>query len=144
MGRGEPCTNKIDHCMRPGVWFAADNVIAGKLFRGTPVFTLDGKWWNWRGDEQSYKFLYRTKVADNASEIVVGKPMIWLMEESGHKWLDNEHDMLTTSRWSVGIVESVNGDTIRVTGWSAGISLDTARVIVEEKQAQAAAPADIF
>jgi hypothetical protein len=144
MGKGEPCTNKIDHCMRPGVWFAADNVVAGKLFRGTPVFELDGKWWNWRGDEATYQFLYRTKVANGIVDVSVGRPIIWLIDEAGHKFLDNEHDMLTTSRWSVGVVESVDGETIKVKGWSGPVSLDTVRVIVEEKQAKPAAPADIF
>lgn len=146
MGKGEPCTNKIDHCMRPGVWFAASDVTAGKLFRGTPVFELEGKWWNWRGDEADYKFLFKTKVATSASDIFVGKPIVWLVEDSGRKWLDNEHDMLTTSRWSVGVVESIDGETIRVKGWSGNVSLDTIRVIVEEKQQTPSAPSpgDMF
>lgn len=144
MGKGEPCTNKIDHCMRPGVWFAASDVIAGKLFRGTPVFEFEGKWWNWRGDEADYKFAFKTKVASSSSEITVGKPVVFLVEDSGRKWLDNEHDMLTTSRWSVGVVDSIDGETIRVKGWSGNVSLDTIRVIVEEKQPKSAAPSDIF
>ena len=133
MGRSEPCSNKLDHCMRPGVWFATDNAIAGKLFRGVPVFEFQGKWWNWRGDEADQKSLYRTKTVDKASEIQVGKPIVFFVAEgSTDKWLDNEYDMLVSSRWSVGFVEAVNEDSVRIQGWG-NASLASLRLIVEEK-----------
>ncbi|HEX5058146.1 MAG TPA: hypothetical protein VFV99_02245 [Kofleriaceae bacterium] len=133
MGRGEPCTNKIDHCLRPGVWFAADNVVAGSLFRGTPVFELEGKWWTWRGDEAEYKFLFKTKVADKVAEVEVGKPVLFFVEEGGRKWLDNEYDMLTSSRWSLGVVDAATADAITIRGWGP-VSLESIRVIVEKKE----------
>lgn len=132
MGKAAPCTNKIDHCLRPGVWFAADNVVAGKLFRGTPVFEFDNKWWTWRGELAEQKFLFRTKVAERMSEISVGKPVVVFVEESGRKWLDNEHDMLTSSRWTIGVVDSIGADTLTLKGWGT-VSLESVRVIVEEK-----------
>lgn len=135
MGKGELCTDKLDHCLRPGVWFAVDNVVPGKLFRGTPVFELDGKWWTWRGEPAEYKFLFRTRVADNIVDLEVGKPIVWFVEESPtRKWLDNEHDVHTSSRWSVGVIESLEGSTIRVRGWGT-VSLESVRIIVEEKPA---------
>lgn len=140
MGKGQPCTEKLDHCLRLGVWFAADGMVAGKLFRGTPVFELENKWFNWRGDAVEYKHLLRTKLAEKASEVVAGKPIVFFVEESGRKWLDNEYDMLTSSRWSVGVVEAVDADTIRVKGWGT-VPLETVRVIVEEKGAGASPPA---
>jgi hypothetical protein len=148
MGKGQPCTNKLDHCLRPGVWFATDGVVAGKLFRGTPVFELDGKWWTWRGQPAEYKHLFRTKLADKAADVSVGKPIVFFVEEGGRKWLDNEMEMLTSSRWSVGVVESVDGEAIRIKGWS-NVSLESVRVIVEEKSASGAAtpsasPGDLF
>ena len=133
--RGRRVQNKIDHCLRPGVWFAADNFIAGKLFRGTPVFTFENKWWTWRGDLAEEKYLFRTKVADTVADVTVGKPVVFLVEDNGRRWLDNEHDMLTSSRWSVGVVDSVGTDTVTIKGWSA-VAIETVRVIVEEKQQQ--------
>lgn len=133
MGRGEPCTNKLDHCLRPGVWFAADDAVAGKLFRGTPVFFFEGKWWTWRGEQAEQKHVYRTKTVDNEREIQLGKPIVFLVAEgSTDKWLLNEWDMLTSSRWSVGIVEAVNTDSVKIQGWG-NASFASLRVIIEEK-----------
>jgi hypothetical protein len=69
---------------------------------------------------------------------------LYRSSEESDDFLDNEHDMLTTSRWSVGVVESIDGETIRVKGWGGSVSLDTVRVIVEEKQPKPTAPPDIF
>ena len=141
MGRDEPCTDKHDHCLRPGVLFAADNVIAGKLFRGTPVFELEGKWWTWLGEPATYKVLLVTKVTDKISDFVVGKPIVFLSQESVHElWLDNEYEALTSSRWAVGVVEAIDKDTIRVQGWGQ-VPLAYARVVVEDKAAKPASPA---
>lgn len=132
MGHGEPCTAKLDHCMRPGVWISADNVIAGKLFRGVPVFQFENKWWTWRGDDADPKHLFRTAVVDKPDQLQPDKPVVFFVEESGERFLNNEYDMLVSSRWSVGVVESVSADKARIKGWGE-VPLDTVRVIVEEK-----------
>jgi hypothetical protein len=134
LGKGEPCTHKLDHCLRPGVWFAADNVIAGKLFRGTPVFELDGGWWTWRGQRADATWLFRTKVVEKPAELVIGKPVVFFAEDGpGEKWFFNEYEMLTSSRWSVGVIESVTADSVRIRGWGP-VPTDTVRVIVEDKK----------
>ena len=141
MGRDEACTDKHDHCLRPGVLFAADNVIAGKLFRGTPVFELEGKWWTWLGQPATYKLLLATKVTDKIGDFVVGKPIVFLSQESAHElWLDNEYEALTSSRWAVGVVEAIDKDTIRVQGWGL-VPLAYARVVVEDKATKPTSPA---
>jgi hypothetical protein len=40
--------------------------------------------------------------------------------------------MLTSSRWDVGVVDSVSADHVRIKGWGDA-PLDTVRAIVEEK-----------
>ncbi|NVB83983.1 MAG: hypothetical protein HOV81_36745 [Kofleriaceae bacterium] len=136
-GKGEPCTDKIDHCMRPGVWFAVGGVIAGRQYRATPAFELDKKWWNWYGQAADYALLWRTKVVEKPSELVPGEPVVWLVQEDPrNKWVTNDFDALTTSRWTSGVIESVDTDTFRVKGWSGPIAIDTARVIVETKKAE--------
>jgi len=136
MGHGDECTDKIDHCLREGVWFAVGNVQRGHIYRATPVFQFEDKWWSWRGDpETDWQTLYRTKVAESSSDVRAGSPVIWLIEEnSSSKWLVSEFDALTTSRWEAGIVESVGGSTIKVDGWDHAIPLDTVRVIVQQKK----------
>lgn len=135
MGRGVECTDKIDHCLRPGVWFAAGNVQPGKLFRATPVFEFEDKWWSFREEEVTdYQALFQTKVVESPSELQPGSPVVWLVEEnSANKWLNSEHDALTSSRWEVGVIESVSGDTLKVQGWAYPIPTDTARVITDRK-----------
>jgi hypothetical protein len=137
MGRGPDCTPEIDHCLRDGVWFAVGNMQRGKLYRATPVFEFEDKWWTYRRQEESdFHVAYRTKVVEKASELKVGSPVIWLIEESSgrRKWLDSEDDALTSSRWEAGIIESVGTTEFRVAGWPSAISMDTARVIIQQKK----------
>ncbi|HEY6037316.1 MAG TPA: hypothetical protein VIV58_23710 [Kofleriaceae bacterium] len=127
--------------MRPGVLFAAENVVAGSLFRGVPAFELEGKWWTWTGQPATYKFLFTTRVTDKISDFVVGKPIVFLSQESAHElWLDNEYEALTSSRWEVGVVQAIDKDTIRVQGWGP-VPLAYARVVVDDKAAKTTAPA---
>lgn len=141
MGRSDPCTPERDHCLRPGVLFAADNVVAGALFRGTPVFELEGKWWTWMGQPATYKVLFTTRVTNKIGDFVVGQPIVFLVQESAHDlFLDNEYEALTSSRWSVGVVESVDKDSIRVKGWGP-VPLAYARVVIDDKAAKPSTPA---
>ena len=133
MGRGEPCSDKRDHGMRAGVWFAVDNVIPGKLFRAVPVFEFENAWWTWRSERAEPKRLLRTAVVEKPEQVEVGKPVVFFAEEGRQRFLDNEYDMLTSSRWVVGVVGAASGDTVMIRGWDT-VPLDTVRVIVEEKQ----------
>lgn len=133
MGRGAPCTNKLDHGLRPGVWFAADNVVAGKLFRGLPVFEFENAWWSWRGERVEPKRVFRTAAANTLEDVKIGEPVVFFVEEGRQRFLDSEYDMLTSSRWSVGVVDAASGESVRIRGWD-DVPLDTVRVIVEEKQ----------
>lgn len=135
MGRGVDCTDKIDHCLREGVWFAAGNVISGKLFRATPVFEFEGKWWNFSEQESTdHGVLLKTKRVESASELVPGSAVIWLVAaNSSAKWLNSEHDALTSSRWDAGVIKSVGSETLEVHGWPSSIPIDTARVVIERK-----------
>jgi hypothetical protein len=136
MGRGADCDATRDHCLREGVWFAVGNLVAGKLYRATPIFEYEKKWYNWRGKEEPFAMRFKTKVGTRET-IKAGDPIIWFIDEnSSHKFVDNEYDALTSSRWEAGVVESVSTDKIRVKGWTYGaVPIDTTRVIVERKDA---------
>jgi hypothetical protein len=134
MGKGVECNAERDHCLRPGVWFAVGNLVAGKLYRAVPIFEHEKKWYNWRGREESFAMRFKTKVGTKDT-VRVGDPIIWFIDEnSSKKFVDNEYDALTSSRWEAGVVEQLVGDKIRVKGWTYGaVSIDTTRVIVEQK-----------
>lgn len=135
MGHGEECNAERDHCMREGVWFAVGNLVAGKLYRAVPVFEYEGKWYNWRGKEESFAMRFKTKVGTR-STLHAGDPVIWFIDENASKkFVDNEYDALTSSRWEAGVIESVESDKIRVKGWTYGmVPIDTTRVITDTKR----------
>jgi hypothetical protein len=134
MGRGAECNAERDHCMREGVWFAAGNLVAGKLYRAVPIFEYEKKWYNWRGHEESFAMRFRTKVGTREL-LHEGDPVIFFIDENAsHKFVDNEFDALTSSRWEAGVIEQVSVDKIRVKGWTYGaVPIDTTRVIIERK-----------
>lgn len=137
-GRQGNCTPDKDHCLRDGVWFASGPYREGALYRVTPVFEFEGKTWTWRGDELSpseYDWLLKTKVAQK-SDIRVGEPIVWVIKglSDNEDFLTSENEALTSSRWDVGIVESINSDFIRVSGWAGNVKIETVRVITEKKK----------
>jgi hypothetical protein len=137
-GRMPDCTPDRDHCLRDGVWFASGPYREGALYRATPVFEFEGKTWTWRGEEyppSEYDWLFKTKVAKK-EDIVVGEPIVWVIRGMGDNtdFLNNEKEALTSSRWDVGIVESVGSDFVRVSGWGGDVKIDTVRVITEKKK----------
>lgn len=134
MGRGPECNADVDHCMRDGVWFAVGNLVAGKLYRATPVFEYEGKWYNFRGKEEQFAMRFRTKVGTKET-LKVGEPIIWFIDEnSAKKFVDNEYEALTSSRWEAGYVEAIGEGKLRVQGWSYGaVPFDTTRVITERQ-----------
>lgn len=137
MGKGPDCDAAHDHCMRDGVWFAAGNYVPGKLFRATPCFELDGKWYDFRGEavDDGGK-LFKTRVA-KVEDVHAGEPLVLFMptDDGRDKWTDVEADALTSSRWDVGVPDSVNPATKTFTtkAWPDPIDIDAARVIVEQK-----------
>lgn len=133
MGKGAPCTDKLDHGLRPGVWFAVDNIVPGKLFRGVPVFEFEKAWWSWRSEQVQPKLLLRTSVVTGADQLQAGQPVVFFVEDGAHRFLDNEYDMLTSSRWLAGVVDALGADSVRIKGWDA-VPLETVRLIVEQKQ----------
>jgi hypothetical protein len=137
-GRMPDCTPDRDHCLREGVWFASGPYREGALYRATPVFEFEGKTWTWRGDEHppsEYDWLLKTKVAKK-EDIVVGEPIVWVIRGMGDNtdFLSNEKEALTSSRWDVGIVESISSDFVRVSGWAGNVKIDTIRVVTEKKK----------
>lgn len=137
-GRRGDCTPDKDHCLRDGVLFASGPYRTGALFRATPVFEFEGKTWTWMGDEyppNEYDWLFKTKVATK-SDIVVGEPIVWVIKGLGDNtdFLASENEALTSSRWDVGVVESINSDFIRVSGWAGNVKIDTVRIITEKKK----------
>jgi hypothetical protein len=134
MGRGPECNAEADHCLRESVWFAVGNLVPGKLYRATPVFEYEGKWYNWRGEPEEFAMRFKTKVG-TPETIKVGEPIIWFIDEnSSKKFVNNEYDALTSSRWEAGVVDSLGVGKIRVKGWTDGaVSIDTTRVIVERQ-----------
>lgn len=135
MGRGDECNAERDHCLREGVWFAVGNLVAGKLYRAVPVFEFEDKWYNWRGKEESFAMRFKTKVGTRQT-LHAGDPVIWFIDENASKkFVDNEYDALTSTRWEAGVIESIEGDQIRVKGWTYGmVPIDTTRVILETKR----------
>jgi hypothetical protein len=134
MGRGPDCTDKLDHCLRDGVWFAVGNIRPGSIYRAVPAFEFENKWWNFREEEADCHELFKTRVA-KPQELTVGSPVIWLVEENQKfEWLNNESDALTSSRWEAGIIgEGPSGITFKVQGWDYPIRIDTARAVLERK-----------
>jgi hypothetical protein len=135
MGRGPECNAAADHCLRPEVWFAVDNLVDGKMYRATPIYEYEKKWYTWRGKEAEFKYRLKTKLATR-DNLKVGDPVIWFIDEnSSKKFVDNEYDALTSSRWTSGYVkEWIGNDRVRVAGWTYGlVPLDTIRVITERK-----------
>lgn len=138
MGRGEDCTPQRDHCLRAGAWFASGPYRPGALFRATPVFEFEGKMWTFRGDElpaDEFTWLFKTKPA-KMSDVQVNEPIVWLIRSSSDQkiFLNNESDALTSSRWDVGVVDSVGSDFIRVKGWDSNVPIEAVRAITEKKK----------
>lgn len=134
MGHGVSCDVGHDHCLRPEVWFAVDDFVAGKLYRAVPVFQFDSAWYDWRGREASPVKLYRTKAAGKAP-IAAGTPVIFFSPEtaSKSKWVDSEREALTSSRWEAGITESASvGNIVSVKGWG-DVPVDTVRLVIASK-----------
>ena len=136
-GDGPTCDDSHNHCQRGEAWFWASNVVAGKLYRATPVFEFEGKWYSWRGDEvEEGGKLFRTRPA-KPSDIKVGTPVIFFAPESDprDKWVNVEYEALTSSRWDVGVPENVNpgAKTWGTRNWPDPIDDDVARVIEEQK-----------
>ena len=77
---------------------------------------------------------FKTKVGTRET-LKADDPVIWFIDENAsHKFVDNEYDALTSSRWEAGVVDSIDVGKIRVKGWSDGaVAIDTTRVIVEQK-----------
>ena len=109
------------------------NLVAGKLYRATPVYEFEGKWYNWRGKEEDFAMRFKTKVGTRDT-LHAGDPVIWFIDENASKkFVDNPYDALTSSRWEAGVIESVGADKIRVQGWTYGaVPIDTTRIIVEK------------
>jgi len=134
LGRGPECTDKINHCLRDGVWFGVDNLVKDKLYRATPVYELEGKWWTFREWEAEPRIVLRTKVVEHPGELKAGNPVVWLIEENVRRqWLVSEYDALTSPRWEVGVIKSVGTETFKVYGWYKAIPINMARVVIEQK-----------
>lgn len=134
MGRGAECNAERNHCLREPAWFAVGNLVAGKLYRAVPIFEFEKKWYNWRGKEEDFAMRLRTKVGTKET-LRVGEPVIWFIDEnSSRKFVFNDYDAHTSSRWEAGVIESISGDKIRVKGWTYGaVPIDTTRIVVETK-----------
>ncbi len=134
MGRGIACDAAHDHCLRDGVWFAVNNIQAGKLFRALPVFEFEKKWWTWRGEPNEPEGkLYKTQIAGNAV-IAPGTPVIWFSSEtSDNKWADSEYESLTSSRWEAGVIEGMQSKTVVMIAGFGAAPLDTIRLITETR-----------
>jgi hypothetical protein len=134
MGAGPPCDAAHDHCLRPGTWFAADNIIAGKFFRALPVYELDGKWYDWGEGEERTGRLFHTKLA-TASTLHHGDPVILFNTSQPPQWATSEYDGLTSSNWEIAVVNAVNtsAKTFTVDGAGDPFPIDVARVITEQK-----------
>jgi hypothetical protein len=134
MGRGVPCDASRNHCMREGVWFAADTYDNTHLFRAVPAFELDKTWWNWRGAEVDSGKLFKTEVA-TVDKLKAGSPaIVWLPETDSGQWALNEYEALTSSRWDVAVVQSVNrsAKSFRIPSWPDDLPIENARVITQQ------------
>ena len=134
MGHGPDCTDQIDHCLRDGVWFAVGTVRPGSLYRATPAFELEGKWYDFSERDVDCQELLKTKTT-KGGDLNPGDVVIFLVEENQKfEWLNNEMDSLTSSRWEAGIVdEAASGGKFKVKGWDYAVRVDSARVVVERK-----------
>jgi hypothetical protein len=135
MGHGPDCTAEIDHCMRDGVWFAVGTIRPGNMYRATPSFEFDGKWWDFNEREVECDELLKTKTT-KGDDLQPGDTVVWLVEENQKfEWLNNEMDSLTSSRWEAGIIdEAASGGKFKIKGWNYAVRVDSARAVVEHKK----------
>ena len=130
MGEGPACDASRNHCLRKPALFAASEIERGHQFRATPTFKFEKDWYDWRGQpiDKGGKIYDTAPVGNNS--LSPGAKVIFFesdADEAG-KWADSEYDALTSSRWEAGIVESVSGATVRVSGWG-DTPKDTVRLI---------------
>ena len=133
MGSGPDCDASRNHCMRKGVWFAANNIEKGRQFRATPSYLFESKWYDFEGNpvDTSGK-LYMTKPV-GSDPVTVGQQVIYFSSENDDsKWANSEYDALTSSRWEAGVVESTSGDKVRISSWG-DVPKDTIREITQTR-----------
>ena len=107
MGRGIDCDAAHDHCLRDGVYFSVANIVSGKLYRATPSYEFEKKWWTWNGQAiDDPGKLYKTQIAGNAKLSSGTQVIFFSAETSDTKWADSEYRALTSSRWEAGVVDS--------------------------------------
>jgi hypothetical protein len=134
-GKGPSCDPDHNHCQRGDGWYYATNYGAGKLFRATPCFEFEGKWYTWRGDEvDSGGKLFKTRVA-KPEDLRAGAPVVFMVPDYDPraKFVDSEYEGLTSSRWDVAVPDSVSGKTWVTKSWPDPIDLDVTRAVVEQK-----------
>lgn len=139
MGHGPDCTAETDHCLRDGVWFAVGTIRPGNMYRATPSFEFEGKWWDFNEREVECDELLKTKTT-KGDDLQPGDTVVWLVEENQKfEWLNNEMDSLTSSRWEAGIIdEGASGGKFKIKGWNYAVRVDSARVVVEHKKCPSA------
>jgi len=129
---GEPrdCGPAKDHCMRGEAWFGTGFMDEHESTGMRPVFPLDGKWYTWRGTLVHWGTAYRTKAA-TASTLMSGRQAIVFApgkEAGAGKLPRTELEALTSRRWSVVIVEAVDGAAGTFTSDRGTYAVDTARI----------------
>ena len=131
--RAPSCDAGRNHCLRKGVWFAANKIERGRLFRATPSFVFEKKWYDFVGEpvDTSGK-LYKTKPVGNDSLSPGQDGDFFSSENDDSKWADSEYEALTSSRWEAGVVESASARRSRISGWGE-VPKDTIRVITQTK-----------
>ncbi|HSN27886.1 MAG TPA: hypothetical protein VLT45_16470 [Kofleriaceae bacterium] len=135
IGEGPMCDASIDHCQRGDGWFCATKFAAGAMYRATPCFEFEGKWWSWRGEEiDKGGLVFKTRVA-KPGDVKAGDPVVFFTPESHprDKFVNSEYEALTSSRWDVGVADSASGSTWVTKAWPDPIDLDVTRVVVEQK-----------
>ncbi len=133
MGRGATCDDAHDHCLRAGVWFSVANIISGKLFRAVPIYELEGKWFTWRGDEETPVKAYRTELAGKTPLPAGTQVIFFSADTSSGKWADSEYEAMVSSRWEAAVTESASSSgSVKIAGFGT-TPLDTVRLIVETK-----------
>ena len=133
------CSGAKNHCLRGNAWLAAGvNAPDDVRSPATAVYPFDGHWYAYNGDKIDGGTIYRTKPA-TVAEIQHAR-LVWVLVDKHNEFSDvksflpkNEKDALTTRRWSMLSVESVDAKAGTFVSDRQTYKIDAARVGVEAK-----------
>jgi hypothetical protein len=133
------CGPDHNHCVKPGTWFAVENLLPGSGHPAKPVYEKDGKYIAYEDSEEiswGYRVL-RTEVAVPAKVKHKEVLVVWRPHDGEPPYPTSEEQAQSQSRWLVMIVDKVDpaaGTFTRLEGPEEPLPLSNARTVVELRE----------